>query len=267
MKSLKIILFALLVSALFACKKSDDNSMAFPGELAKVTNALKLSFDSLNVDMSLVASTIAQNPNDTNAIRSYMLNLCDASSFVLEFSYVTPQGIMQIVEPAVYHNIQGSNISQQAHVITAFQTKMPVLSNTFNAVEGFKGAVDIHPVVKNTQVLGGITGLFLTRTILERIIAPIVANQEFEIWVMEKGGITLYDQDTAEIGLNVITDPLYQAFPELIAAAQLMNTQKSGETSYSFYKTGTSTKVTKRTFWSTFELYGQEWKIIWVKPE
>jgi len=65
----------------------------------------------------------------------------------------------------------------------------------------------------------------------------------------------------------VLTDTLYQAFPELLSAAELIDAEKSGETTYSFYQTGTTTKVVKKTYWDTWELYGTEWKIIWVKPE
>ena len=84
---------------------------------------------------------------------------------------------------------------------------------------------------------------------------------------MEKGGKVLFDQDTLEIGRNVLTDSLYSSFPELITASHLIDSLQSGETYYSFYQTGTSKKVVKKTYWSTYELFGTQWKIIWVKPE
>ena len=83
---------------------------------------------------------------------------------------------------------------------------------------------------------------------------------------MEPGGKVLYDQDAYEIGRNVITDTLYAKFPELIAAAKLIDAQKSGETTYSFYQTDTTIKVVKKTYWKTYALYGTDWKIVWVKP-
>ena len=125
----------------------------------------------------------------------------------------------------------------------------------------------MHPILDQTILFGGITALFRPQTLLKRIIDPLVANQPFEMWVMEKGGVVLFDQDTLEIGRNVLTDPLYKPFPELIAAATLINKEQSGETYYSFYQTGTDIKVVKKTYWKTFSLYGTEWKIIWVKPE
>ena len=267
MKTKHIIPALLVALSVYACKKSSDPVVFFPGEIGKVTTSLAKSFDSLNMDMAAGAVTISQNASDTAAIRSNMLGLFNSSSFILEFAFVTPQGIMQIIEPAVYHYLQGSDISGQDHVVKAFQTKQPVLSESFLAVEGYYAAVDIHPIISNTQVVGGITALFFPQAILGRIITPLVKNQPFEMWVMEKGGKVLYDQDAREIGRNVFSDSLYTPFPELITAAHLIDSQQSGETYYSFYQTGTNIKVTKKTYWSTYELFGTQWKIIWVKPE
>jgi hypothetical protein len=267
MKTTHILLALLLLIGYSGCKKSSDPEPYFPAEPARVVVSLTKSFDTLNRDMSASAALLAQNITDTAATRAAMLGLFNRSSFVLEFSRVTPMGIMKIVEPSGYHYIQGSDISMQNHVVQCFQTRQPVLSKMFYAVEDFYGVVDIHPIVNQGALMGGITALFRPQTLLQRIIMPMVTSQPFEIWVMEKGGVVLFDQDTAEIGLNVLTDSLYKPFPELIAAAKLIDAGQSGETSYSFYKTGTTTRVVKKTYWTTYTLYGMEWKIIWVKPE
>lgn len=267
MKTKKIILMVLVVLGIAACKKSSDPVTFFPAELATVNTGLSLSFDTLNTDVSGIAVILAQHINDTALVRTEMKGLFTRSSFIMEFAYITPQGIMKIIEPSTYYGSQGSDISNQNHIIAAFQTKQPVLSKLFYAVEGFYAAVDVHPIVSDQQILGGITCMFLPQTILGRIITPLVKNQAFEIWVMEKGGNVLYDQDSDEIGRNLFTDSLYTPFPELIAAAYKIDTEQTGETSYSFYKTGTSIKVVKKTYWITYALYGNEWKLIWVKPE
>ncbi len=262
------LLFAMMLFAgAVACKKTSEPAPFFPSEPDQVISSLTKSFDSLNSEMSSSSALLAQNITDTATTRAELLGLFHRSSFVLEFSFVTPQGIMQIVEPPVYHYIQGANISMQEHVIRTFQTQQPTLSKVFYAVEDFYGVVDMHPVVKEGVLQGGITALFRAQTLLQRIIMPLVKDQPFEIWVMEKGGVVLFDQDSDEIGLNVLTDTLYKPFPELITAATLIDANPTGETSYSFYKTGTTIRVVKKTYWKTFTLYGTEWKIIWVRPE
>lgn len=267
MKTIHIALALILTLGFASCRKTNEPVVIFPAEPDMVINSLNGSFDTLDTDMGATATSLAQNIANTAFIRDNMLGLCNRSSFVLEFAFITPQGIMQIVEPAIYHYIEGSDISTQDHVVQCFGTKQPALSKLFYAVEDFYAVVDMHPILDQTILLGGITALFRPQTLLKRIIDPLVANQPFEMWVMEKGGVVLFDQDTLEIGRNVLTDPLYQPFPELIAAATLIDKEQSGETYYSFYQTGTDIKVVKKTYWKTFSLYGTEWKIIWVKPE
>lgn len=265
MSTKKILLFALMVLSIIACKKSDEK-IDFPVEIDQVINELTLSFDSLNMDLAANATEISQNVADTATIRTKLLEMFNKSSFVDEFSFITPQGILQIIEPSEFYSSQGIDISDQSHIIKVFQTKLPVLSQSFQVVEGYNAAVDIHPLLNVELVQGAICGVFVPKEILGRIILPYVSGEAFEIWVMEKGGKVLFDQDEEEIGLNVITDPLYADFPELIAAAELINDGESGQTSYSFYQSGTNIKVTKKTYWKTLHICDNEWKIVWVIP-
>ncbi|MFH0762153.1 MAG: cache domain-containing protein [Bacteroidota bacterium] len=264
-KDKTMLLLLLAVVCFTACNK--EPIALIPTELATVSVNLTSSFDSLNFDVAVSSEIIALNSSDTVEIRAQMLRLFNHSSFILSSAFVNSQGILLIIEPASHYSVQGADISEQNHIKQIFQTKQPALSDVFFAAEGYYAAVVAHPVLSNGQVIGGITPLFLPETILGRIIAPLVKNQEFEMWVMEKGGTVIYDQDAEEIGLNLFTDTLYQSFTELIEAARLIAGNESGETYYSFYQTGTHKKVVKKTYWITFYLYGSEWKIVWVKPE
>jgi len=264
-KTIKLILLILVVVVINSCK--DDDEDFFPEQIGQVISDLSASFDTLNTAIAAGATAIAPNPADTGMIRNKMAELYANSSFSENFSFIDEEGILKIIEPPAFYPYQGSDVSQQEHVVRAWTTLEPVLSEEFYAVEGYYATVDLHPIVSNGILEGGVSTLFKPEDILGRIILPYVSGEAFEMWVMEKGGVVLYDQDADEIGRNVITDTLYQAFPELIAAAELIDAEKSGETKYSFYQTGTTTKVVKKTYWDTWELYGTEWKIIWVKPE
>jgi hypothetical protein len=247
-----------------SCKKDADE---MPDTLVTAKTNLTAEFAALNQHIaSSVVNTMAIYP-DTAQMRSELKDLVKSSDFVIEFSWITPAGIMQIVEPPLYYGAQGIDISGQEHIIRLFSTKEPVLSNQFLAVEGFYASVVIHPVVKNNAILGAIDGLFYPEQLLENVLKPIFEGKDFEMWVMEKGGKTLYDQDSGEIGRNLFTDPLYADFPELLAAARKIDTEESGTTTYSFYKAGTMQTVKKLTWWTTFTLYGTEWKLVWVQAQ
>ncbi len=266
MKTTEIILSVFLAFSLASCNENKTEP-TFPPAIDTVVAGLKSSFDLLNTDMASTAAFAAANTSDTAAIRTKLSGLYSSSSFSYEFVFVTSQGFMQIIEPPAARSQQGADISQQDHVKLAFKSQRPVLSKIFFAVEGFYGAVDIHPIVANGQTKGAIANLFLPNVILKTIIAPVIKGQTFDIFVMEKGGRVLYDTDSLDIGDNLFTNKDLTSFPELTGAARLWDAQQSGETSYKFYMTGTSTVISKKAYWKTFELYGTEWRIIWIKPE
>lgn len=258
------LLIALLISACNHNTSSPD--VQIPQELITLSDEITNSLDSLNKDLSIACDSIANHLADTGLIRNILSRLYQETNFVIEFSYVNNDGILQIIEPSKYHKFQGANIAGQEHIIDMFSKKQTILSKQFFAVEGFYSSVLVHPVLNGNNIFGGIPALFFPDSLIRRYVLPLVKNQSFEIWVMEKGGRVLYDQDSGEIGRNVLTDTLYQAYPDLIKATELMDSVQSGKTYYQFYKTGTNQVVKKLTYWTTLKLWGNEWKLVWVKP-
>ena len=84
---------------------------------------------------------------------------------------------------------------------------------------------------------------------------------------MALDAIVVYDQDEAEIGKNVITDPGYQQFTSLIEAAHKIADNPEGETEYSYYQTATEQTITKKTYWRTIEHYGTQWRLVIAIPK
>lgn len=267
MKKQKFFSYLLIVIMFASCKNDKDETPIFPGQLDVLKNEVTASFDSLNNSINAAVNIFAASGFDSVAMRSKLLELYNESTFAAELVYTSPEGIMAIIEPEAYYSYEGFNISTQPHVIKAFQTKQPVLSDGFIVVEGYQAAVTIHPIVHNNQLIGAISAVIVPADLLSRIIEPMVENQDFEVWVMEKTGLTLYDQDEEEIGINVLTHPMYDDFPDLRNACLKMADEETGETKYSFYQTGTNIVVNKKTYWNTFHMQGNQWKIIYVKPE
>ncbi|MFH0760684.1 MAG: hypothetical protein V2A67_04195 [Bacteroidota bacterium] len=263
MKTKPTYFFVSLVLILTGCRKE----ITFPEALATAKTNLEAAFEILDGQMDTAADYMVSVDMDTTLIRAKLLELLNEPTNVDEFSWITPEGIILIIEPSKYYAYQGFDISMQDHIIKVAETKEPVLSLSFLAIEGFYAASDIHPILDNSVYLGGVDALIKTEEFIADIMEPLLIGQDFELWVMEKGGRMIYNQDAYEIGLNLFTDPVYQDFPELVAAAQKINDEESGTTHYSFYKTGTTEPVTKLTYWITFEHHGAEWKIVWVKPE
>jgi hypothetical protein len=264
---MKIAHYLLIISlAAFSsgCKK---DTVELPDALVNSKTLLTAKFTALNEKMAAASTYMGTVNMDATLIRAKLQELVSQFPYVVEFAQISSAGIMQAIEPAVYQKFEGSNISTQDHVIKAFGTKAPVLSMQFLAVEGYFASVVMHPIIKNGSVAGGITTLFKPETVLESIFKPLNDGQGFELWAIEKGGRLLFDPVASEIGNNLLTDPMYKDFPDLIAAIKKIDAEDSGTTTYSYFTPGNTVAVKKLTYWTTFDLYGTQWKLIWSKPE
>lgn len=261
---MRTLLFLIPVLALSSCLK--DERIAFPEEIDVAIDGLHQSFHPLDNELEGLATQFAVNLDDTAAMRPALLNAFGKFPWLIDIAYIDTLGVLRIVEPASQKGGEGVDVSQQEHIVRCFQNRAPAMSQSFVSVEGPIAADVIHPILSGGKLLGGVSALFLPELVAAQVIEPILAGQSFEIWIMEPGGRVLYDQDTAEIGLNVLTDPLYAAFPELLAAADRIDKEEFGETTYSFFQAGTNEKVTKKTYWKTFRHLGAEWRIVWAKP-
>jgi hypothetical protein len=266
MKATSTLCLALALAGLAACTK--DPLKSFPPELTSIKTSLESTFVTQDALFSASSTRLSPMVGDTTQVRSELKALfSDSPEYVLVCSQVSATGIMEILEPPAYYPSEGSDISGQAHIIKLFSEKTPVLSETFLAVEGFYAVVDAYPIMKNGQVSGALTTLFSPQQLLDPIIDPLILNQDFEIWIMEKGGTLIWDQDLPDIGRNLFTDPYYDPFPNLKIALEKIVAEEYGETTYSFFQAGTSIEVVKRAHWVTFSHHGQEWKIVHVKIE
>ena len=262
MKVNAILFVCLFLVAMVGCKEEEY----YPETLDKVTAMVILSLDSLNVSLETASVFLASTDGDSIAARARLKELYEASSYAREFDFINSEGIMQVVEPPEYYHYEGTNFSGDAVMMNVIESHMPVFANFFLAKEGYFSVADIHPVYDASHSFGAIEGLFTPIDLLDRIIAPLVSPPN-EVWVMEKTGTVVYDRDLVTIGLNVLTDPYYNPFPDVRTAAQTILAGESGKTSYTFYLTGTLTPVVKEAWWNTVYLHNNEWKIIWTQEK
>ncbi len=260
----KSICIGIALALVFTgCKKEVE----LPEALVTAKNNLVVVFESLDQQMEAASEHIKSVDLDTALIRAKLADLVEGNEHVAEFSWVNPAGLLQLIEPPTYYANQGLDISHEDDFLLVSQTKAPILSPGFPAAEGFYAAANMHPVLINGTFSGAIEALLNTEEFLGAIMEPLITGQTFELWVMEKGGTMIYDQDAYVVGLNLFTDPLYKDFPDLLTAAEKINDEVSGTTHYSFFRALTNETVTKLAYWTTVEHHGTEWKIVWVKPE
>lgn len=263
MKNKSFLLMLLLLAAFTGCKKEEDNSTdPYPANLDVATSKIQQSLDSLNNFLNTASASLVTTGTDPVTVRNKLQQLYAASSFVKEYAFITPTGIMQVIEPPQYYAQQGSDLHADTNVMYVIDHHQPLFSKYFHAIEGYDAVVDMHPVNNGSLSLGAIEGLFTPAELLSRIIIPLVTAPN-EIWVMEMDGVMLYDPDPIGIGKNVFTDPYYNQIPSFVTACHTIIAGENGMTTYTFYHTGTQTQVTKKAWWRTIHLHTTTWKIVW----
>ncbi|MFH0760324.1 MAG: cache domain-containing protein [Bacteroidota bacterium] len=261
MKVKSLLAVFMIIAGIMACNKEEA-----PATLDTVTDKVQLSLDSLDNALESVCTAVAPVVNDQAAIRAQLTVLYVATSFIKEVAFVSPQGIMEIIEPADYYEFEGTDFSNDPDLMAVLNSGEPALSDLFIATEGYPGVADMHPVGTSTNKLGVIEALFTPSELLGEIIEPLVSAPN-EIWIMGKDGTILYDVDETENGVNVFTDDDFAEFDNFVTACHTIADNESGQTTYTFYATGTQNPVTKKAWWTTITHHGNEWKIIWAEEK
>jgi len=237
-----------------------------PRVLEKAAGEIQTALQALDRDLADLARRLATlDPASTEA-REGLRQVSAKHPFVTDLCFVSPTGLMTVVEPAAYQHFEGTDISQQAQVIAVQQTRQPVMSQSFQSVEGFPGVDLEYPVLDGGTFKGSVSAFFRPDAFIGGIAAPLGAGSPLGLLAMQNDGTSLYDSDPAQVGKNLFTDPLYQPFPELIELGRAVAAQPSGSGRYAFYATGTTNRVEKQAHWTTVSLHGTEWKIVEIQP-
>ncbi|RQD81779.1 MAG: hypothetical protein D5R96_06455 [Methanocalculus sp. MSAO_Arc2] len=83
---------------------------------------------------------------------------------------------------------------------------------------------------------------------------PIVSGTPYTVCGVDTDGRVLYDTDPDQIGLP-LDDPVYTAYPQLVAFVTRVTEERQGIGTYSFRD------ETKESVWTTVSLHGTEWRV------
>lgn len=236
--------------------------------LKTVQRAVSAELNRLDAGLQEAARRLGASGLVGEDARSALKELCSKYQYAVDCAAVDPQGTMITIEPAPFRMFEGADISAQEQVKRIMKTGAPVLSSVFRAVEGFPAVDAEYPVTgPDGQRLGSVSILFHPEQLLGGIIARTIEGMPVDIWVMEKGGLILYDVDTSQVGLNLFAAELYAPHTELITLGRRMAAVPEGEGVYTFRRGTAKDIVTKRASWQTVSLYDTEWRLVAIHVE
>lgn len=247
-------------------------SAAAPAFLDRAAQALEGEFQRLDAGLQRAAQALGRAGLTGEKARAALAELCGGFDDAVDCAAVDPAGRMVTIEPAAYRPHEGADIGAQEQVRRLRETGKPVLSRVFTAVEGFPAVDAEYPVVTpEGRFLGSVSLLFRPERLLGRVVVPLVEGAAPEkggraIWAMEENGHILYDVDTAQVGLNLFTSPLYRPYPGLVELGRRIARLPAGEGAYAFLRESRGREaVTKRAFWQSVSLYGTSWRLVAVE--
>jgi two-component system, cell cycle sensor histidine kinase and response regulator CckA len=154
----------------------------------------------------------------------------------------------------------GRDISSQKHVREIMETRKPVISDVFFAVQGYS-AVALHvPVYKDRAYDGTIAVIVNFQSLAKRYLEVIKVGKTGYAWVISRDGTELFCPIPGHVGHSVFEN--CRKFPSILAMAQEMIKGHEGATVYTFDKIrGDTVEVVKKhavympitignTFWS-----------------
>jgi len=223
----------------------------------------------LNLDnaVSAAAEKIARSGLQGEETREILTGLCKKYPYLLDCSTADPRGKMITVAPVEYSRYEGVDTAtteaSKKFLAGLSENRQPVLSNIFQSVEGPDAVVLVRPVVtEKGELLGVVSALFKPGSLMDETIAPQAQVVALKVNVMQLDGMVIYCTTGTETGKNVITDPSYKDFPDLIAQAVKIAAQKTGTGGYVYPDAATGKLVKKTIYWTSIGLHSTEWRIV-----
>ncbi len=207
----------------------------------------------------------------TNA-RAILTKLVANNSLIVNAVTADAHDVLLAVEPANYSSIEGQDISDQEQNIQMHKTMQPSMSNMIPLVEGFPGVVMVAPIFdSNNQFIGSLSIVIQPRALIEKYIPSYyLAQTNRSMWSMQLNGTLIYDPDPAQQGKNLLSDEIYQEYPEVQNFAVLVASSQYGYDSYRYFDKNLSDAsgkvITKEAFWETIGIYNIQWRLVIVQP-
>lgn len=262
MKRLGSLVAMVLIVA--AAAAAETPRPAAEKALKTARSGILVGLKRLDARLATATRQIAKVRGDEKAVRRILARLAASDSSIIDCSLIDREGVLQLIEPPEYRRSEGEGVGEQEQMRRLRETRKPVISGVFKAVERVC-AVDLeHPLLDGRgRFTGSVSILFRPDQMIVGSLPASLLEGEYEVIVMQTDGLVLYDAHTSGIGRNVFTDPLYQQYPELLALGRRNIYERSGFGTYGFRAEEPPYEpVTLAELWDTVDLHGTEWRVL-----
>lgn len=263
-----LLAFSMLITGP-ACAGPVKTEKQLQSAVENMQKIIQSKLSNLNNAMSDAAKKIAASGLAGEETRNILNGLQRKYPYVTDWNTADPTGKMITVAPDAYRKYEGTEISTSEASRKMLKdlsvNKKPMLSSMFRAVEGIDAVVLVWPIVSEKgEYLGNIAALFKPADLMAGTIGPAAKIRAMEVDVTQTDGRTVYSTRAADDSTNILTDPQFKQYPELLAMATKMASEKTGSAKYTYPSHATGQPVKKTAFWTTVGLHGTEWRMLGV---
>ena len=161
----------------------------------------------------------------------------------------------------------GANISAQEHMREILRTHKPVVSDVFEAVQGFRTIAFHVPVFQGKIFKGTLAILISFDTISKNFLEDIKVGEDGYAWLISPKGVELYCPVPGHVGKTVYETSAQ--FPDVIAMAEEMRKGRQGKTTYMYdrIRGNITSKVKKQAVYMPIYIINTFWSIVVATPE
>lgn len=269
MKTSLTIILTSLVLLFLSCSNSGCpvKESEYPDILDNAVSKIYQELNILNGINSLGANMIAFTDLSSEEIYPILSDIINTDSRIEEAAFVDKNGILKYIKPDEYQSSEGSDISYSQNVKDLHETQQPIMSELFMAVEGFQSLSFAYPILQNDELVGSLSFLLKPHDFFGKIVEPLLAGSETEIFIVQSDGIVIYDKDYEELGKNITSDPSYQQYPGLVEVGENIVQSSEGIAEYSYKKADSDQDIVKTAYWKTIVFFGAEWRVVAAIPK
>jgi len=161
----------------------------------------------------------------------------------------------------------GVDISSQDHIREIMKTHQPVVSDVFEAVQGFRCIAFHVPVFRGESYAGSIAILIDFDHISKNFLEDIQIGSDGYAWLLSPKGVELYCPVPGHIGKTVYETS--GRFPSVLSMADEMTLGKRGETTYTYdrLRGNIIDTLTKQAVYLPIPVINTFWSIVVATPE
>ncbi|MCU7500513.1 MAG: PAS domain S-box protein [Ignavibacteria bacterium] len=163
-------------------------------------------------------------------------------------------------------NLIGRNISYQEHVRRFLDKRKNVLSDVFDAVQGYKCVAYYEPIFENGKFKGGIAALVPFDNLSRNYLKDIKVRQSGTAWIVSHEGTILYGS-AAENNFKPVSEVFKESPSALSMIGKILSGKEGADDYYYSPGKGGNKEVLMRSYYLPVHIADQFWSIIVSTPE